>query len=196
MAKSFNARMRDRFTSITTNGNKLNTYIHETAMMIAGHAKEHGDCSLANEFVLALPASMRREMLILWFATFTPIVTKNDPKWVAKMHKPDTKGFVAFDLEAGNATPFYKLAETNKEREPLDFDGLVALVKRLATTIEKKVEKGEVKDTDIESAKAMARQISGLSFTPVAQPGADKPIAEGPKARAARTAKEKVEANA
>lgn len=186
MAKSFNARMRQRFQSITTNGDKLNAYIHETAMMIATHAKEHGDCSIANDLIMALPASMRREMLILWFSKFTPIVTKNDSAWVAKMHKEGTKLYVPFDLEAGKETPFWKLAEENKEREPLDFDGLVALVKRLATTIEKKVEKGEVRDSDVASAKAMAAQISALSFKPVPQPGSDKPLAEGPKASAAK----------
>lgn len=181
MAKSFNARMAARFKSITTNGDKLNAYIHETAMMIATHAKEHGDCSIANDLIMALPASMRREMLILWFSKFTPIVTKNDSQWVAKMHKEGTKLFVPFDLDAGNDTPFWKLAEDNKEREPLDFDGLLAMVKRLASQIDKKIEKGEVKAQDVDSAKAMARKISELRFEPVPQPGANIPLAKTPQ---------------
>lgn len=187
MAKSFNARMRQRFQSITTNGDKLNAYIHDTALMIFDHAAEHGDCSLANELVMSLPASMRREMLILWFGKFSPIVTKNDDKFVSKMMKEGVdKKFVPFDRESAAATPFWKLAEQNKEKTELDFDGLVTMVKKLAAQIERKVEKGEVKATDIESAKAMARQISGLSFKPVPQPGADKPLAAGPKASAAK----------
>jgi len=162
MAKSFNARMRDRFRSITTSGDKLNLYIHETAIMIATHAKEHGDCSLANEFVMSLPASMRREMLILWFGTFTPIVTKNDDKWIAKMHKEGTKLFVPFDLDAGNETPFYKLAEQNKEKAPLDAEALLKMIEGLAKRATKSVEDGKAKPEDVPYIQAIASALSGL----------------------------------
>ena len=162
MAKSFNARMRDRFKSITTNGDKLNVYIHETAMLISAHAKEHGDCSLANEFVMSLPASMRREMLILWFGKFTPIVVKNDDKWVPKMHKEGTKLFVPFDLEAGNETPFYKLAEENKEQAPMDAEKLLKMIEQLAKRAVKSVEEGKAKPEDVPYIEAIARSLSGL----------------------------------
>jgi len=164
MAKSFNARMRDRFRSITTNGDKLNLYIHETAMMISTHAKEHGDCSLANEFVLSLPASMRREMLILWFSTFTPIVTKNDPKWTAKMHKEGTKLFVPFDLSAGNETPFYKLAEDNKEKAPTSIDDLEKWLKSLPAKVEKDIEKGRVDQSAVSYAQAIALALAAIKI--------------------------------
>ncbi len=164
MAKSFNARMADRFVKITADYAKINDYVHETAVMIAEHAKEHGDCSTAQGLVMAMPASSRREMLILWFATFTPIVVKNDDRWNAKMHKEGTKLFVPFDIEAGKAKPFFQLAEENKERPPLDFDGLLKLVERLSTQIERKIEKGEVVDEDIPTALDVARKLKGLKI--------------------------------
>lgn len=162
MAKSFNARMKDRFATITSNGDKLNKYIHETAMMIAEHAKEHKDCSTAQQLVMAMPASMRREMLILWFSKFTPIVVKNDDKWAAQMHKPGTKLYVEFDLEAGNETPFYKLAEENKERAPASIEDLEKWLKSLPNKVEKDIEKGKVSDEAVEFAQAVARALASI----------------------------------
>lgn len=162
MAKTFSQQMATRYKSITTNGDKLNKYIHETAMMIFDHAKEHHDPSEAQRLVMAMPASMRREMLILWFSKFTPIVVKNDDKWAAKAHKKGTKMYVEWDREAAEAKPFYELAEENKEKAPLDFEGLLKLVERLKGSIEKKVEKGEIPDDLTEAAKSITRQLASI----------------------------------
>lgn len=167
MAKSFNALMATRFTKITNDYGKVNDYVHETAMLIVNHAKDCGDCSTAQKLVMALPASMRREMLILWFHTFTPIVVKNDDKWNAKMHKEGTKLFVNWDIEAANATPFFRLAEQNKEAAPLTFEQMVKMVEGLAKRIEKKIENGEVEQADVPSAHAIAAKIAGLKLTRV-----------------------------
>jgi len=169
MAKSFNAQMQARFKSITTNADKINVYIHDTAMMIAAHAKEHGDCSTAQGLVMAMPASFRREMLILWFKTFTPIVVKNDPAFAAAMHKPASKLFVEWNLVGAAETPFYKLAEENKEREPLDAEKVLGMILGMAKRLEKSVEKGEVKEEDVDYVKAIATAVAGLK---VARPKA------------------------
>lgn len=168
MAKSFNAQMADRFAKITNDYGKVNQYVHETAMLIVGHAKEHGDCSTAQGLVMAMPASIRREMLILWFRKFTPIVVKNDDKWVAKMHPKESKLFVEWDLEAAEKTPFFALAEQNKEREPLDLEGLINLVARVAKQIETKIEKGEIVPEEIATAEALAAQIKRIKVKHVA----------------------------
>jgi len=149
--------------TIVTNANKLNVLIHDTAMLIANHAKEHGDCTRALSLVKAMPASMRRTMLVLWFDTFTPIrvVLANDRVGIAK---EGTKLFKPWDLELGNETPFYTLAEQNPESKIMDFDKLVAMVAGLAKQIEKRIEDGKVKEEDIASAHAIAGQISALKF--------------------------------
>ena len=148
---------------IITNSTKLNMLIHTTAMAIAEHAKEHGDCTRALSLVKAMPASMRRTMLVLWFNTYTPIrvVLANDK---VGMLKDSAKTFTPFDLDAGNETPFFDLAEQNPEAGDLDFDKMVALVKALGSRIEKKLEEGKVKDEDRESAAVIARTVSGLRF--------------------------------
>lgn len=175
MAKTFSQQMAARYKSITTNGDKLNKYIHDTAMMIFDHAREHHDPAEAQRLVMALPASMRREMLILWFSKFTPIKVKNDDKWVAQAHKPGTKLYVEWDREQANERPFYALAEENKEQAPLDFEGLLKLVERLKGTIEKKVEKGEVPEYLTETAKSIARQLSGIKVERVEAPAPTPP---------------------
>lgn len=153
--------------AVTSNANKLNVLIHTTAMMIAEHAKEHGDCTRALALVKAMPASMRRTMLVLWFATYTPIrvMEKNDK---VGMLKEAAKNFTPFDLEAGDLTPFYELADQNPENQQLyDFAKLVEMVSRIGKQIEKKIEDGKVAPEDIDSAHAIAAQVSALTFARV-----------------------------
>ena len=147
--------------TITTNAAKLNVLIHETAMLIMSHAKEHGDCSRALTLVNAMPASMRRTMLVAWFDKYSPIRVVQTNNRVGIL-KATAKNYVEWNLEGAEAEPFYELAEAIPEKPALDFNALVEMVKRLGKTIEKKIEDGGVVDTDIESAKALARAVSGL----------------------------------
>lgn len=152
--------------SITTSAAKLNMLIHTTAMMVATHAQEHGDCTRALTLVKAMPASMRRTMLVLWFNTYTPIrvIDKNDKVGILK---ETAKGYTPFDLDAGDLTPFFDLAEQNPEAGVYDFAKLVQMVQRIGKQIEKKIEDGKVAPEDVDSAKAIARQVSGLTFSRV-----------------------------
>ena len=79
MAKiSFSARMGQRFRQLTSDYGKINQYVHETAMLIIGHAKEHGDCSTAQGLINAMPQSARKLALLTWFTNYTPIVDKDE----------------------------------------------------------------------------------------------------------------------
>lgn len=165
--------------TITTNANKLNTLIHTTLMLIAAHAEEHGDCTRALALVKALPASMRKAMVVLWLTTYTPIrvVEKNDK---VGMLKEGQKGYAPFDLAAGDLTPFYTLAEQNPETE-YDFAKLVKMVEAISKRIEKKVSEGKVKAEDVPSANAIVEKINSLSFKRVpVKPAAnnDAPVVE------------------
>lgn len=171
--KSIDQRIR----RIVTNSAKLNVLIHETAVMVAKHASEHGDCTRALSLVKAMPASMRRTMLVLWFNTYTPIrvVLTNDK---VGMLKPEAKGYVPFDIEGGSETPFYELAEQNAESQPLDFDKLVAMLPALAKRIEKKIENGEVADDAVETGQRIVNTLAALRFDRPA-PANDEGAAEG-----------------
>jgi len=192
--KSFNVIIRDRCTKITTDMNKINDYIHETAMMIVRHAAPEkagagcegtGDCTHALTLVKALPASMRRKMLIEWFAKYTPITIKlGDSEAVgfnAKYHAlktPEAK-LAYWDVPGANAEPFYLLAEKTPEEKIYDFKALVEMVTRIGKQIEKKVEEGKVPSEDVESAKAIARAVSSMHFERVKAPTAEND--QGPK---------------
>lgn len=154
---------------ITATGDKLNGLIHETAILVCEHAQEHGDCTLALDLCKAMPASMRREMLVLWFSLFTPIrvVVKNDK---VGMLKATQKGYTPFDLEAGKAEPFYELAEKNPEGKIYDFAALLELARRLGKTVQKKIDDGKVEANDVDSAKAIVAALTSFNVPRVITP--------------------------
>lgn len=178
MAKSFNARMAERFVKIRADYATVNQLVHDTAVEIAEHAQKHGDCSTAQGLVMAMPASARREMLILWFKKFTPIVVKNDDKWTAAMHKPTDKLYVPFDIEAGRATTFMDLSGANKERAPLDFTGLFLLPQKMAKQLEKRIADNLIDPNEVETAKALIATLKGIRVAHV------EPEVEAPEAPA------------
>lgn len=189
MAKSFNSLMQDRFKKITGDYNVINKYVHETAVMIAKHAAEHNDCSTAQGLVMAMPASLRREMLILWFSKFTPIVVKNSDDWTAKMHKPDSKLFVAFDIEGGEAMPFYELAKQNKERPPLQFEDIILIPGKQAKRLEAALADGKVAEDEVETVKALIVALRAIKVRHIEPtPANDEAPAPAPDAAAAMAA--------
>lgn len=155
-----------------TNRDKLKNLGHEIAMLIFDHANEHGDCTRAIKLAAALPNSWQPQMEA-WFKAFSPIrvVIKNGKcEFSAEFKK--VKAATAnrpefWDREAALATPFYEVLEEPKVDKTYDFAALVKMVERLAGQIEKKVEEGKVPSEDIESAKAIARTVAGLSFSRV-----------------------------
>lgn len=156
-----------KIATFITNRDKLKNLGHEIAMMIFDHANEHGDCTRAIKLAKALPNSWQPQMEA-WFKAFSPIrvIIKNDkcefdPAF-KKATAEDKAGF--WDREAALATPFFDLMEEPKVDKVLDFAALVALVQRVGKQIEKKVEEGKVAPEDVESAKSIARTVSGLSF--------------------------------
>lgn len=151
--------------TVVTTAAKLNGLIHTTAVMVAEHAQEHGDCTRALALVKAMPASMRKTMLVLWFHTFTPIRVREANDKVGMLKATD-KGFTPFNIEEGKATPFHLLAEQNPEKS-YSFDELVKLVARLGASIDKKITEGKVPGEDVESARAISKAITGLKFARV-----------------------------
>lgn len=160
-------KIKGNIRRITTNAQKLNVLIHETGVLILEHAQAHGDCTEALNLVKAMPASMRRTMLVLWFDTYSPIrvALQNDKVGLAKA---ESKNFKPFDIEAAKATPFYELAEQNPEKS-YDFAALVKMVESLGKQIEKKIADGKVPVEDRASAEAVARKVQSLRFERVTE---------------------------
>lgn len=156
-----------KIASFVTNRDKLKNMGHDIAMLIFDHAMEHGDCTRAIKLAVALPNSWQPQMEA-WFKAFSPIrvVIKNGKcEFSAEFKKASAANKPEFwDRESAVATPFFDVMEEPKVDKVLDFAALVKMVERIAAQIEKKVEEGKVAPEDVDSAKAIARTVAGLSF--------------------------------
>ncbi|MBU6231620.1 hypothetical protein KGP36_03035 [Patescibacteria group bacterium] len=133
--------MADRFRKISTDYATINRYVHDTAMMIVQHAYNTKDCSTAQGLINCMPQSARKLALITWFTKYSPIVVKDSDKWQSKMHKPDSKMYVEWQLEEAAANPWYTIAEEmGKESKKYSLDEILAMLPKLAKTVHKKAE--------------------------------------------------------
>lgn len=152
--------------TIRKSGDAFNQLVHETGLLILAHAKEHGDCTRALTVVKAMPASIRRTILVKWISKYSPIrvVEKNDK---VGMLKENDKRFTPFDIEGATAEPWFILADKEPEKDAYDFAAILAMVQRLGKTIEKKIEDNKVKPEDILSAHAVVAALTALKVQPV-----------------------------
>lgn len=123
--------------SFTTNAGKLNRQCHQIAMGIMHHAFATGDCTRALTLVKAMPASMRRTMLIAWFAKHSPITVKLGDDERVGLNKG--KNANPFDLEGADDEPFYALAEATPEEKQFDLATLIKMVEGLTKRIDAKL---------------------------------------------------------
>jgi leucyl aminopeptidase len=110
-----------RIKTLTTSSTKLNDYIHETAMQIITHADKHGDCSAALRLFTAFPKSFKRDLFMQWLKEFTPIRINSSTGKVGMLKETNIK-FVAFDLEAANAKPFYDMEKAPNSTKIMTVD--------------------------------------------------------------------------
>ena len=149
--------------TITTNAQKVNVLIHSTGMLILRHANEHGDCTRALSLVKAMPASMRRTMLVAWFEKYSPIrvIESNDK---VGMLKDSAKGFVAFNIEGADAEPFYVIAGKTPEVKPFDLAAMLKFIEGSVKRVEKQLSEGNVPDADRSTAEALLAQMKGVKI--------------------------------
>jgi hypothetical protein len=110
-----------RIKTLTTSSTKLNDYIHETAMQIITHADKHGDCSAALRLFTAFPKSFKRDLFMQWLKEFTPIRINASTGKVGMLKDSNIK-FVAFDIEAANAKPFYDMEKAPSSTKIMTVD--------------------------------------------------------------------------
>lgn len=71
-AKSGLAKIDGMIKGVIKGYGTVQNLVHETALAIVQHAKEHGDCSRAKMLARAVPAR-ERNSLVGWFTLFSPI---------------------------------------------------------------------------------------------------------------------------
>lgn len=88
--------------SIATRGKKLQEDIHSAAVSCLYHADKHGDVTLMQKLIEAVPAMSRKNALIAWCLEFGKFAASDDGRSVVYSKEGVT------DIEAGATTPFWE----------------------------------------------------------------------------------------
>lgn len=153
-----------RIKTLTTSSAKLNDYIHETAMQIITHADKHNDCSAALRLFTAFPKSFKRDLFLQWLKAFTPIRINASTGKVGMLKDTNIK-FVAFNIEAAAAKPFYDMEKAPASTKIMTVDSETeALAKYLDGRIKRIEEALEASDEEGEAPKTMVdpASVAGL----------------------------------
>jgi hypothetical protein len=166
MANNYKA-IAKRIAYVGTNMDKMNSYIHDTGVLIMEYANANGNPTLALDLAKAMPASMRRTMLIKWFAKYSPIAVKlGDSEGIGfnakyvNLKKAEAKA-AAWDIEGAEAEPFYLMAEKEAEApKELTYADLVAMFASIGKRIQGKLDENLVAANDVDSAKELIGNVA------------------------------------
>ena len=123
--------------SITGRGAKLQADIHQCAVSALAHFNQHGDSTLINRLILALPKSSRTNALVAWALHFGQLAQNTDKS--TRVAQPLVKSAwpKAFDLQACEDMPFWSF-KANEGVPTWSFDTYTAsLIKSLTNAISK-----------------------------------------------------------
>ncbi|CAI3971326.1 hypothetical protein VAC51_00012 [Variovorax phage VAC_51] len=147
--------------SIKGRGAKLDKDIHQAGLSALANHAQHGNTSLVNALLVAMPKSARANALMAWMLAMDPKLAKNPAKDATAplVHAKDQQG--EFDASKADATPFweFKVVEGGK---PFSFDAYMA-------SLTKGIERAMAEATVTEEQKAiLAKAKAALGAT--AQP--------------------------
>lgn len=129
--------------SIQKAGKKLDRNIHIAGLSILNHIEEHGDITLAQRLIDAMPLGSRHHAMREWFIAFGKL------KWNMKEKAFEYDKKATTDLEAANKKPFYEFrAQKAADFKPFNLEVEIA---KLISRAEKRMEKAEEGD-DIPTA--------------------------------------------
>lgn len=125
------AETEKAITSIKTRGAKLQSDIHQAACSALDHLNQHGDTSLINRLIVALPASARRNALAKWAMTFGKLALNDDKSTKQDQPLVYLKEKAATPIADAIATPYWalKASETGSRTVSVD-DWLGSVLKR------------------------------------------------------------------
>lgn len=155
------ATIKANIALVATNAAAWNTLVQDTAIATLYHAKQHGDCTLAQALVFAIPATEKRtqvrSQLISWYLAYSPIMVKNDNEWPGKLVKSGRVAERGFLIDEASANPWYLHGDKGSEdKAPLDIGKLIEMYRGLAKRIDTAIEKKQVAETDMLAARMFA----------------------------------------
>ena len=155
------AKIKANIALVATNAAAWNNLVQETAVATLYHAQQHGDCTLAQALVFAIPATekrtQQRAQLISWFLAYSPIMVKNDPEWTGKLVKTGKvaeRGWLI--TEAENNPWFMHGDKPSGDKAPIDIGKLIEMYRGLAKRIDTAIEKKQVAENDLLAARMFA----------------------------------------
>ena len=144
-----------------------------------------GNVTTTNGAVFGKGVASRRLALLEWLNEYSPIRVSGDN--VIGMLKKSAKGYVAFDVEAANANPFWtlKAEEERREKPPVPFDSatIQQAIGSLNGKLTTAITEGRVNPEQVEALKAVVTELTG-TFARIAaerhlDPAADKKARDG-----------------
>lgn len=114
---------------ISKNGKKFDNDVHSAGMACLYHADKHGDITLMNKLLLALPKSSRRNALAQWAVAMGKFKPNEDKATLQTVP-------LAFDKSKGTlfddaqATPFWDFKNVREGTTEWDFGGYITNVKK------------------------------------------------------------------
>lgn len=151
-------------------GKNFDSYVHQIAVAIIRHTKEHGNCTRALQLVLAMPKSARRSALITWFRAFSPInvtMAKDVKDCKVGLLKNDSPRYNAFNVEGAALTPYYEYEKEPGVDTEFTSGEMNDLIERMVKRIMTKLEEGKVAANDrdnIEAKLAVLRTVGTIVY--------------------------------
>lgn len=150
-------------TRIKTNSSELQGLIHETAVSVLAHVRDHGDTTLAVRLVSAMSTGTRREGLCAWFYKFSNKqmnLSSKEGTYTCAL-KP-RRTVEDFDIEAASLTDFGDLTKEPKAAKALTVEDLYKALKRF-TTNDKVLADGVTPVVPANVIKAAQRALAAIA---------------------------------
>lgn len=160
------AEVNKAIASIANRGAKLDADIHKVGVSVLSHASEHGDTTLADKLVHAMPKGGRKLALVEWLLAFGQLA-KLDPKAdkdaiaAGRLFKLDRAR--KLQLDEAIATSW---TEFKKEADPLIAFDAQAAVKSVLSRLTKAAEKGALVEHRAEALRELDALRAALATEP------------------------------
>lgn len=146
--------------SIQARGAKLDNDIHSGAMACLYHADKHGDITLMNRLLMAMPKSTRRNALAQWavaFGKFQPNEDKSTLETAPLAFRKDGKT----DIDAALAKPFWDFRNVREgTTEWLFSDYIQGVMKTLAAHAIKPGAEGAKAKAALDAVKGVTEALA------------------------------------
>ncbi len=145
-------------TSIKNRGVKLDQDIHQAACSSIEHLAQHGDVTLCNRLLLAMPKSGRRNALAAWMLNFGRLALNDVKETKADMPMVYAKDKES-DVVGGIAMPFWKFKVSE--------GGVAFMMDTYLASVSKRLQ-AALKTTTDPTARAHAESVlAALSVIPL-----------------------------